>query len=370
MSIRGSIDSLTTKRANGWAFSPSEKGPTVVQAMLFGRIIGEAVADEHRPDLAAAGIGDGRSGFGIAFYEPVDPSLLPMVSVRPQGGDVELPRTDLTGFPEFFRAMQARFPAAGRSRSVFGGLWTDRTDAISVLTGRIASGATLPDLEEPLRRLINDGYVVLRNALAAGGLTTGDAALIDALPAEQPLDGAGDPATRRVLESLPGVLFRPLSLALLRAALDDHPVAYRASVVRGAAGIFSQPSNGDSLPSPAECLLAVVASRHDGAQIDVVRGSHALPEFTAEGRSRWIARDAAAAVEVAIANGAAVDTADIGPNDVAIVGPGTIHRSRGVGDSAAVNVWCAPSRQIPLRVLTRGEGPLQVRHSSGAGLII
>jgi len=370
VSIRGSIDSLTTERANGWVFSPSDKGPIIVQALLFGRIIGEAIADEHRPDLAAAGIGDGHSGFGIVFYEPVDPALLPMVSVRPIGGDVELPRTDLTGFPDFFRAMQARFPAAGRSRSVFGGLWTDRTDAARVLAGRIASGATPPDLEETLRRLINDGYVVLRNALAAGGLSVGDAALIDALPAEQPLDGAADAATRRVLEGLPGVLFRPMPLALFRAVLDDTPVAYRAMVHRGPAGAFSQPSNGDPLPSPAECLLSVVASRPEGAQIDVVRGSHALPEFTADGRSRWVSRDAATAIEIGIANGASVDTVEIGPNDMAVIGPGTIHRARGVGASAAVSAWCTPSRQVPLRTLARDGGTVQVRHSSGAGLIV
>ena len=36
--------------------------------------------------------------------------LLPFVSVRPQGGDVELPRTNLTGFSEYFRALHACFP--------------------------------------------------------------------------------------------------------------------------------------------------------------------------------------------------------------------------------------------------------------------
>ncbi len=110
MSLRGSVDSLDVEGASGWIFDGDRGRPVVVQAMLDGRVIGEAPAELPRPDLASAGLGDGRCGFQIAFYDAVDPGLLPFVAVRPQGGDVELPRTNLTGFGEYFRALHARFP--------------------------------------------------------------------------------------------------------------------------------------------------------------------------------------------------------------------------------------------------------------------
>ncbi|HMI20275.1 MAG TPA: hypothetical protein VK533_12085, partial [Sphingomonas sp.] len=38
-----------------------------VEARLDGRPVAVAAADHHRPDLAAAGIGDGHHGFSIRF---------------------------------------------------------------------------------------------------------------------------------------------------------------------------------------------------------------------------------------------------------------------------------------------------------------
>lgn len=369
MSMRGSIDSLRPDGVSGWLFSATAREPVVVQAILLGRIVGEGAADRHRPDLASAGLGDGCCGFEFSFYEPVDPAMLPLVTVQPHDGNVELPRTDLTGFPEFFRAMQARYPAAGRSRSVFGGLWTDRTDAGQVLTGRVAAGSTAADLEPILRDYIDGGHAVLPSAVAPVGIGPAEVALVESLPAGVALQPQAEPAARRLLEVLPGVLFRDLPLRVLRAILDDNPVACRTTVRREDDATFGQPSTVEGLPSPAECLAVVLGAGEDGVEIDVVRGSHTLPEFTADGRSRWIAGEASAAIAIAIAHGASVETARIGPCDLAIVGPGTLHRVRAPGGSAAVVTWIAPSRQTPLRVLRGSEGWFRVRHASGAALI-
>lgn len=360
MTIRGSIDGVSPESAFGWAF-PGTGKPLLVQALLDGRILGESVADQYRHDLAEAGLGDGHCGFTIAFYEPIDPALLPFVTVKPAGGDVELPRTNLSGFVEFFRAIHARHPGAGRARSVLGGLWIDRTDAAALLAGRIASGATPSELENALSTLIGRGYVVIRGALPAGGLPAAD----EALPADRALDPRAGESERSFLESLAELLFRDTALRLLRAALDDNPVCFRAALARVPEASFTQPSAAEALPSPAECMALVAGP----AMLDIVRGSHALPEFTADGRSRFLPGGPAAALELAVLHGASVETVEVGLRDLVLVAPGTLHRLRPEEGMSALRASIAPRRVTPVRVLAEPErAPFVLRHPSGAAL--
>lgn len=370
MSLRGSVDSLGAEGASGWIFDNGNGGSLVVQAMLDGRVIGEASADVPRPDLATAGLGDGRCGFEIAFYDAVDPSLLPFVSVRPQGGDVELPRTNLTGFGEYFRALHARFPGAGRHRSVFGGLWTDRTDAARLLAGRVASGATPADLAPVLRALIADGYAVLKSALAPTGFSAAELALVERLDPCPALDPRSGQSERRLLEALPGVVFRDAALRALRAALDDNPVVYRAALSRGDGAAFGQASAVEALPSPAECVALVACMGEKPAMLDLVHGSHALPEFTADGRSRWLVQGSGAGLELAASHALSVEHVDVGPLDLVLVGPGALHRLRTPEGTTAVTAFCAPSRLSPLRFVSGEAGTFTVRHHSGAILAV
>lgn len=370
MSIRGSVDRIASDGATGWVFAPEARGAITVQALLDGRIIGEAEAHQERPDLAAAGFGDGRCGFEMQFYEAVEPTLLPFVSLRPGGSDVELPLYNPSGFGEFFRALHARHPGAGRHRSVFGGLWTDRTDALRMLQGRVGTGATPAELQATLRPLINEGYVVLRSALAPLGLTAAEVALVESLEAGMPLNPRAEQAARRLLEALPGVLFREVALKTLRAVLDDNPLAYRVVLSRGEESSFAQPSTAEGLPSPAECLAVVGCTGEEGITLDIVRGSHTLPEFTADGRSRWLAAGAAVGVELAVAHGMSVEMVPVGPHDLVILSPGLLHRIRTGPEATGITTWCAPSRVSPLRFLTGQSGTFTVRHFSGATLVI
>jgi hypothetical protein len=207
VSFRGSVDRLAAEGVSGWIYDTVAGRSVVVQALLHGRIIGEAIADIHRADLAAAGLGDGRCGFELAFFEPVDPTALPFIEIKPQGGDVELPRTNVNSFGDYFRTLFSRHPGAGRQRSVFGGLWTDRSDAQRLLQGRIASGATPAELVNTLRAFIGEGYVVLKSALAPVGVGPTELALIGTLEADKPLDPHADPAARQMLAEVPGWCF-------------------------------------------------------------------------------------------------------------------------------------------------------------------
>ena len=166
----------------------------------------------------------------------------------------------------------------------------------------------------------------------------------------------------------------------MRAILDDHPTLHR--IVPGLderrTG-FEQASAAEALPSPAECLLLVfglAAQASPGLRLDIVRGSHELPEFTGHGRSRWLADTPVdrepAALELAREFGASVETVEIGPRDIALLGPGVLHRLRPPPAGVlALRAWCLPARISPTRMLMPGhDGGVQLAHESGAMLAL
>ena len=383
MTIRGSVDSISAEGASGWAFETGtgRSRTLVIQALLDGRVIGETVAEQHRHDLAEAGLGDGRCGFTMAFYDaPIGRQLLPFISVRPRGGDVELPRTSLTGVGEYFGAIHARYPATGRQRSVFGGLWTDRTDASRLLAGRITVGATQPSMREPLQRIIGDGYAVLREVANPEAFDSAGGSLEPSL-LNRPLELSFGPESERLLRATPDIAFQPAAVALMQAMMDDSPVAHRVMLAHGedASSSFTQASAAERLPSPAESVLVVAChgqSRSGHIIADIVTGSHELPEFTGDGRSRWlpslVGDRSPPSVELARRFDTSVRSIEIGALDVLILGPGTVYRLRTPDEqTGALQIWCVPSRISPSRVLERpGAGTFVVRHRSGAMLAV
>jgi autotransporter passenger strand-loop-strand repeat protein len=67
--FRGNLELVTRHMIEGWAFNPADPGARVELAILAnGAEIGRVVADRHRPDLAAADIGDG--GHAFRFHLP------------------------------------------------------------------------------------------------------------------------------------------------------------------------------------------------------------------------------------------------------------------------------------------------------------
>jgi len=363
MTIRGSIDDLNPLGAIGWAHDDLAREPLLVQAMINGAVIGEAIADTERPDLAAAGLGDGRCGFHIAFSGAIDPSQLAFVAVKPSHGDVELPRTNLTGYVRAFRALRARHPGIGWTRSIFGGLWTDRADARRRLAGRVAIGAVSAEMAGPLGRFVEAGHVVL-----PGG-TPLEARAADAaarLPAGL-MDPQGGLYAADLLAALPDALFRDATLGLLRGAFDDNPLVCRVELVRGNTA-FSQPSTAEPLPSPTECAALVQGVGEGSLLLDIVRDSHALPEFTPAVESRWLA-GAAASLPLATAAAASLETLTLGAAETAIIAPGTLYRMRVPEGMTALVALATPNRQTPLRFLSGG-GEVTLRHASGAVLAL
>jgi hypothetical protein len=343
--IRGSVDTISKKVATGWIYSDADRNPLSVEALINDQLIGRAVANLLRADLKAAGFGEGKCGFELRFNSEVDPIYLPFVQVRLAGTDLEIRRWAGAGFREFFGALYQRHPRAGRSASVFGGLWTDRSDAAALLKGRLDVGTVGIGEANHLARFVQDGVVLLTSGRGES----------------QP---DGQAFTGSLVDTVAHNLFGEEILRVLRAIFDDHPVAINASVLEADETDFGQVSALEELPSPAECLGVVFPMRATAVAVDVVRDGHRLPEFLPDGLSRWTHAASSRTAGAVLTHDMPVARYQVRAGSVLLIGPGALCRVR-ASSSSAVKVLALPARQSLLRfqqTAPRGE----VTHASGA----
>jgi hypothetical protein len=323
MFIRGSVDVVTGTAIEGWVYAPNQSEPTLVQVLLNHEILGEALADIFRPDLVAAGLGDGRCGYAVKPYREIGSSYLPFLSVKIAGGDAELPRAGTAGFHDFFTALYREHPATGRTRSLLGGLWIDRIDAAAVLKGRRDVGLITQESIAPIAELIHAGVIIVD------------------------LKTEPEKSWRRVeQDAINTILSGGILLPILRNVLEDNPLVVSATLMRGKRTDFLQPSTEISLPSPTECL-AVIVPLSEGVVLSVVRDSHMLPEFTAGGVSRWVKNATSIGMEMVATHGV-LDRHALPPGSAALIGPGTIYRLSCESGADAVRLLCLPARLMPV----------------------
>ncbi|WP_431269851.1 hypothetical protein [Dankookia sp. P2] len=368
MTIRGSIDEVTPLGAAGWVHDDQAGEPLLVQAMINGAVIGETIADVERPDLANAGLGDGRCGFHIAFGFAIDPSQLAFVSVKPSRGDAELPRTNLTGFVDAFRAMRARHPGVGWTRSIFGGLWTDRVDARRRLAGRVAIGAVAPETAAPLGRFIEAGHVLLPGALAPAGPRDSRGRGRGAA-AGRPAGDARQPRCRRPAGGAAGAAV-PRRRARLCCAAPSTTTRWSAgSSWRAAPRPLPSRARRSRCPRRPNAPRWSPASAKGGCCSTSSATAMRCPNLTPGGESRWLA-GSEASLTLASAAAASIETLALGACDLAIIAPGTVYRLRVPAGMTALVALASPNRQTPLRFLRGDGGEVTLRHASGATLTV
>ncbi len=344
----GSIDRLTTTHASGWIYGREAGRAAHVVAVLHGRIIGEARAALYRPDIEKAGLGDGFCGFDLPFSEPVRDGELHFVTVQPRGSNLSIPRTSDDTYRDLVGALTRRYPGAGRSRTVLGGLWTDRTDALQILAGRLGTGACPAGAMPDLRRLIADGFVALRLPEGAGLQRSALDALLDR--GERDGDASRDAAAQ-----VARVVVTEGLAALLKAAFDDVPVAYAFQLVPEGEGRFAQAAAFEAFTSPAESVAVYVPMAGTPGRLDHVLDSHEFPEFGRDGTSRWTGEGTPALPMIAAAQERPVESHDLGPDRMTVVGPGLIHRVLPSEPGAVLRIVFAPKRNTPVRFLTSEE---------------
>jgi len=348
--IRGSVDIVTNKRATGWIYSDGQQEPLSVEAVINNEVVGKAVANLLRPDLAAAGLGDGKCGFEIRFNNEVDSLYLPFVQVMLGGTDLELRRWAGAGFRDYFRALYQRYPRAGRSASVYGGLWTDRTDAAALLKGRTDIGVVAPNEANCVARFIQDGVVVLIRHMNSA-----------APPVGKPMN---EDRTSAVADTV----FDEGVLKIMRVVLDDNPVAVRADVLDSDEDDFLQMSTIEELPSPAECLGLIFPATEKAIAVDVVRGGHRFPEFLPDGLSRWSHAAALRTASTTLSPDLPVDRHQVPRGSVILIGPGALCRVRAATGSA-FRVLALPARLSLLRFHQKAPSG-ELTHESGARIWI
>lgn len=77
--LTGRLDELTREVVSGWV---DAGGPVAVELVVDGVVRPPMVADGYRPDLEAAGVGDGRRAFRVVLDPPLDPRRRHLVRVR------------------------------------------------------------------------------------------------------------------------------------------------------------------------------------------------------------------------------------------------------------------------------------------------
>ena len=113
--------------------------------------------------------------------------------------------------------------------------------------------------------------------------------------------------------------------------------------------------------------MALYAGHPDArVRLDVVRDSHELPEFSTRGQSRWTSAGAAELTGFATEAGLSIESMELDALDVAIVGPGLVHRIVATADAPALLAIAAPRRVTPTRFLSGDGAWTEVGHVSGA----
>lgn len=90
--LQSNIDFADWTGIKGWIWDPQEPQKRIALELLDGdTLLATVSANEYRPDLEQAGIGDGRHGFSIPFSETLLPYARHVLHLRPVGSKIEMP---------------------------------------------------------------------------------------------------------------------------------------------------------------------------------------------------------------------------------------------------------------------------------------
>jgi hypothetical protein len=121
--LLGYVDQAGHAGITGWAYLPAHPDEAVELEVLDGQgVIARILADRYRPDLAQAGIGNGRHGFELTFAQPLPENRTHTIRVRRAGGP-ELARSPIS-LPARKTAVTPR-AAGGKRALVLDALWPD-----------------------------------------------------------------------------------------------------------------------------------------------------------------------------------------------------------------------------------------------------
>ncbi|HTW72729.1 MAG TPA: Hint domain-containing protein, partial [Acetobacteraceae bacterium] len=90
--LRGALDTATRQRISGWVQNPTApETPVAVQIADNGMTIARLLANRFRPDLAEAGVGNGRHSFDVIIPGGLSPLARHVIQVRSEADGADIP---------------------------------------------------------------------------------------------------------------------------------------------------------------------------------------------------------------------------------------------------------------------------------------
>ncbi len=98
--LKGSIDVATGRRIAGWVLADDDHStPVSLLVSADGELVARVLAENYRPDLAAAGLGTGRHGFDIRLDTPLCPRGPHRITLQREDDGADIPGSPLTLAP-------------------------------------------------------------------------------------------------------------------------------------------------------------------------------------------------------------------------------------------------------------------------------
>ena len=321
--FEGSVDRVEAGWVLGWAWNVEHQERTIeVDIYINGTHELTATANLYRPDLEANGKGTGRHAFEVALPERPAVGQSHTINVCYSGTNQNLP-----GSPQVVSlnkngvaALGQPLPSGTRQvigptfRSRFGGLWSDLSNAAAVVDGKASLGWISPAEADLLKRWIEDGFIVLRQAVPHS--------LIDRLDADVQTIWNGTASNRCFVEyHQDGTVLHPAGPQFKdkRAKLLDlhghfesaRHVIFSAPIVRFLTLLFERPLlafqclyfrwgsrqaiHQDTafvkVSSPLEFVASWIALediQEGSGELEYYRGSHKLDDYLFNGRDKWM----------------------------------------------------------------------------------
>jgi hypothetical protein len=309
LEIRGSLDRIDPSALEGWLtliHAPEQKIP--LDIMLNGRLLGQCIADRHRPDLEDAGIADGACAFRFDLPAFVPAASLNQITLRISGSPLllEIPN----------RKTEPAGPAHRATISQFGGLWIDRSDFIDQLALKHRNGLLSDDVADQITRFVRDGYIVLKAAVRAQLLDAINADIDrvwfnpppglqietfepDGVMRYLPPDARWRDGATKMLDlysvsaAAREAIASPMLLAFLSAIFEAAPKAFQGLTFWNGSQQAIHKDTAyvkiDSNPLHlAASWLALEDIQPGTGELEYYVGSHRAPDFLFGGTSKWM----------------------------------------------------------------------------------
>ena len=308
--LEGLIERVDDGWVFGWTWDRSQPDRAVdPDVHVDGLLVATVSADQFRPDLEEAGIGDGRHAFAVELPRDYDDKQSHEVRVTVAGSEKDLANSPRSG------RIAAAEPEPPHFRNAFGGLWTDLSNATDVVDGKLSLGRIADAQAELLLAWIDQGFAILPGAVSEEAVDELNKNIEDIFDmrsdAEVYVESFENNTLRTSLihkehktlrcklldlhshlESARAAIFAPAIVDFLSLVFERPALAFQAlSFRRASEQHVHQDSTYVRVSSPLELAASWIALEDiqpDSGELEYYVGSHRLEPYLFEGTKKWM----------------------------------------------------------------------------------